>query len=257
VNDRLAHESAPRSVAALAKTLSEPEPAVEQALRALASEGEATGTAEGWLATSRWEAALDAIERAVSDYADQNPARFGIPQGELKSGLKSTLEPALFDLAFGDLATREALALRGERVRPAARPWEPPAQTMRALEQLERELEAAGWAVPENTVWQPRLGREAAEVLSLGLFLQRLLRVNQDLTYTARQMESLRERLRAQFARSATLSVADFKTAADVSRKYAVPLLEHCDRIGWTVRVGDQRKAGGRLGAGGDHPGHA
>ena len=257
VLDRLGHETLPRPAAALAKTLSETEAAVEEVLRALAAEGEATKTAEGWLATSRWEAALDTIERVVSEYADKNPARFGIPKGELKSGLKSALEPSLFDLAFADLVAREALVLRGERTRPAARPWDPPAPTMRALEALERELEAAGWAVPENAVWQAKLGREATEVLSLGLFLHRLVRVNQDLTYTVRQMEELRERLRLQFARSVTLSVADFKTAANVSRKYAVPLLEHCDRIGWTVRVGDQRKAGGRLAAGGDHTGHA
>jgi hypothetical protein len=33
---------------------------------------------------------------------------------------------------------------------------------------------------------------------------------------------------------------------AGVSRKYSVPLLEHCDRVGWTVRVGDERKRGAR-----------
>jgi selenocysteine-specific elongation factor len=41
--------------------------------------------------------------------------------------------------------------------------------------------------------------------------------------------------------------MAEFKEMAGVSRKYAVPLLEHCDRVGWTVRAGDERKRGGRL----------
>ena len=31
---------------------------------------------------------------------------------------------------------------------------------------------------------------------------------------------------------------------AGVSRKWAVPLLEHSDRVGWTVRSGDERKSG-------------
>ena len=43
------------------------------------------------------------------------------------------------------------------------------------------------------------------------------------------------------------MSVADFKEISGLSRKWAVPLLEHLDRTGWTVRSGDERKKGGRL----------
>ena len=244
---RLAGESAPRATALLAKAVSEPEAAVEAALRALAAEGETTAAGGGWLATPRWEAALDTVEHAVADYSEKNPARYGIPKGELKSALKGALEPALFDLAFDDLVAREAIAMRGERARPAARPWEPPAETLRALERVEAQLEAGGLAVPENAAWQAPLGREAAEVMTLGLFLQRLVRVSSDFTYTTRQLEELRSRLRRHFSRAQALAVTDFKDLCQVSRKFAVPLLEHCDRVGWTVRVGDQRRAGGRL----------
>src|SRR5207237_9362872 len=123
---------------------------VERALRRRAAEGEGTAVGDDWLATPRWEAALDAVEHAVADYADKNPARFGIPKGELKSALKGTLEPALFDLAFDDLLGREAVTMRGERARPGANPWQPPAATLAALEQVEAQLEADGLAVPEN-----------------------------------------------------------------------------------------------------------
>ena len=185
------------------------------------------------------------------------PARYGIPKGELKSALKSRLEAALFDLAFDDLVAREAISMRGERARPGARPWEPPVRTLEALERVSSQLEAAGLAVPENAVWQAPLGREAAEVMSLGLFLQRLVRVSQELTYTTRQLENLRANLARHFATAPALGVAEFKDLTAVSRKYAVPLLEHCDRAGWTVRVRDQRKAGGRLAREGGPSGHA
>ena len=45
-------------------------------------------------------------------------------------------------------------------------------------------------------------------------------------------------------ATHAALTVADFRSFTDASRKYAVPLLEHADRVGWTVRVGDERRRG-------------
>ena len=142
-----------------------------------------------------------------------------------------------------------ALEQRGERVRPAGEPWSPPADTLRALEKLEAELEALGLAVPESAAWRAKLGAAAAEVEALGTFLGRLTRVSQEFTYTARQLDGLRAKLAAHFARRPALSVAEFKDLAGVSRKWAVPLLEHSDRIGWTVRAGDERKAGARLAA--------
>ena len=117
----------------------------------------------------------------------------------------------------------------------------------RGLERVEAELEAAGLAVPETTEWQAWLPGLGAEVMSLGQFLGRLVRVSQDLSYTTRQLEGLRVKLATHFARKPTLSVAEFKELTGVSRKYAVPLLEHCDRTGWTVRAGDERKPGARL----------
>jgi hypothetical protein len=118
---------------------------------------------------------------------------------------------------------------------------------MSALEALERELEADRYAVPENAAWQAKLGARAAEVAALGSFLGRLARVSQEFTYTAAQMEKLRDTLRGWFAQHPALAVADFRDLTGASRKYAVPLLEHCDRVGWTIRVGDARKAGGQL----------
>ncbi len=246
---RLERESSPVAVVALAKAVSEGEEPVSAALSRLATAGRAVTPVEGrWLAAPRWAGAVEALTREVGAYMAKYPARYGIPKGELKSGLNTTLTATLFDAAFDDLVRRDVLAMRSERVRLAAQPWEPPAQTLAALEVAESELEAAGFAVPENVAWQAKLGAGAAEVMALGLFLERLVRVTQDLTYTAGQLENLRARLRKHFAARPTLNVADFKDITGVSRKYAVPLLEHCDRAGWTVRAGDERKAGGRLG---------
>ena len=70
--------------------------------------------------------------------------------------------------------------------------------------------------------------------------------MSQEYTYTAKQMEGLRAKLATWFRQKPTLSVAEFRELAGVSRKWGVPLLEHADRSGWTVRVGDERKWGGR-----------
>ncbi|HEY2954153.1 MAG TPA: selenocysteine-specific translation elongation factor [Candidatus Eisenbacteria bacterium] len=247
---RLAGERAPVAGAALAQALGASEADVSGALEALREGGEVVSPAAGrWLAPARWSEARDTIAREVGEFAAKHPARYGVPKGDLKSGLKSALDAALFDAAFEWLLAERALEQRGERVRPAGEPWAPPAETLSALEKLEAELEGAGLAVAEAPAWRAKLGAAAAEVEALGSFLSRLVRVSQDYTYTARQLEGLRARLAAHFARRPVMTVAEFKDLAGVSRKWAVPLLEHCDRVGWTVRAGDERKAGGRLAA--------
>ena len=244
----LGGEASPASTAKLAQIVGESQTVTGAVLARLEAEHEiAMPLPERWLALAKWHAALEIIEREVRGYADKYPARFGIAKGELKSGLKVAMEAALFDIAFHALEEEGRLEVRSQRVRPADSPWEPPAATLAALEKLEADLEATGMSVPDALVWQGKLGSAAAEVATLGLFLERLVRVSQELIYTAKQMESLRAKLAAHFARKPMLSMAEFKEMAGVSRKWSVPLLEHCDRVGWTVRVGDERKAGGRL----------
>ena len=245
---RLGGEAKPQSTAALAQAVSEPEAGVAGTLAGLHAAALVEQTAPGrWLSPERWREARAAIEREVAAFALRFPARYGIPKGELKSGLKSSLDATLFDAAFDSLVGDGALEQRGERVRPGDSPWEPPAETLQALERLEAELETAGFGVPETPVWSAKLGAGAGEVAALGYFLGRLVRVSQEYTLTARQLEDLRRRLAAHFAQRPSLTVADFKDLAGVSRKWGVPLLEHCDRVGWTARVGDERRRGPRL----------
>ncbi len=248
VLQRLANESRLQTTPVLAQAVSEPEAAVGEALARLQQAELVEQPAPGrWLSPTRWHGVRAAVERDVAAFAARFPARYGIPKGELKSGLKSTIDAALFDAAFDSLVHDGALEQRGERVRPADAPWKPPAETLKALERLESELEAAGFGVPEAPVWTAKLGAVAGEVAGLGYFLGRLVRVSQEYTLTARQLDDLRRRIAAHFTKRPSLTVADFKDLAGVSRKWGVPLLEHSDRSGWTARVGDERRKGPRL----------
>jgi selenocysteine-specific elongation factor len=247
VMQQLEQETRPVAARELARALSESEGAVAGSLDVLRTQNTVAAVGERWVAAGRWAGALDGILRAVGAYVARHPARYGIPKGELKSGLQTALDAALFDAAFDALVLQGVLVARGERVRPGAEPWTPPAQTVAALRGLEQKLESAGFAVPENVAWQAALGAEASEVLALGTFEGRLVRVSQELTYTAGQIERLRVLLRSHFAAAPALGVAAFKDLTGVSRKYAVPLLEYTDRIGWTQRLGDERRSGAKL----------
>jgi selenocysteine-specific elongation factor len=46
------------------------------------------------------------------------------------------------------------------------------------------------------------------------------------------------------FRRTPSFTTMDFRDALGVSRKFAVPLLDHLDRLRFTVRSGNQRTPG-------------
>jgi selenocysteine-specific elongation factor len=247
--ERLRELDRPTATAVLARAVGESEAAVLASLAQLRSGREAVTPTEGrWIAPARWESARETIGREVAAYAAKHPGRYGVMKGELKSGLKGAMEGSLFDAAFDALASDGVLVQRGERVRPAGPEWTPPAELMTALERAEGELEGAGYSVPEAVALAAKLGADGPEALSLGYFLGRLVRVSGEYTYTTRQLDALRASLARHFTGAETLSVAAFKELTGASRKWAVPLLEHCDRHGWTIRMGDERKRGARLG---------
>jgi selenocysteine-specific elongation factor len=75
----------------------------------------------------------------------------------------------------------------------------------------------------------------------------RAVKVTSELVYTRAQWEEIERRVAAHFARSPRLGMGDFKGYLQISRKYAVPLLEHLDRLGITRREGDERIPGPKL----------
>src|SRR5262245_50815618 len=244
--EKLAGSPRPVLIDQLAKEVGENPTVVNAALETLLRRGSVVSPAKDrWLSDTRWGDTREQILGAVREYAEKNPARYGVMKGELKAGLKSSLDAGLFDMAFASLLADAEVEQTGERVRPGGMPWEPPAAALAALEKLEGMLEADGFQVPENASWQKALGAGAADAAGLGFFLGRLVRVNAELTYTAGQMKRLESLIAGWFAGGHTsLTVADFRGITGASRKFGVPLLEHCDRVGWTVRVGDERKKG-------------
>jgi len=54
-------------------------------------------------------------------------------------------------------------------------------------------------------------------------------------------------RLRAHFGAEPELTFARFRELSGLSRKLGIPMLEHLDQAGLTVRIGDNRRAGPAL----------
>jgi selenocysteine-specific elongation factor len=63
----------------------------------------------------------------------------------------------------------------------------------------------------------------------------------------ATHFNALLNQLRTHFDHQEIMKVVHFKSLTGLTRKYSIPLLEYCDRLGYTIRRGDERISGDQL----------
>jgi selenocysteine-specific elongation factor len=111
-------------------------------------------------------------------------------------------------------------------------------------ERLVAAYKGAGFQPPDPASFIPQAGGNAGNLKDLfdvcvaeGL----LTRVTDDLYLHAEADAEMRSRVRARLEEGRGLTVAEIRDLLGTTRKYAVPLCEHLDRTGLTVREGDLR----------------
>ena len=239
---------ATRTPQVIAKELDLGAERVAEHLVALAERSQARPLAGArWVAEASWQRAAEIIREALSRFADEHPVRWGRSKGELKSALSREIEAALFDAALADAVKAGRLEARGDQVRLPGR-GELLAADAAKRDRILAAVEAEGFSVPELSKLPAASGvPEAAEFVQRLLFEEALVRIGQDFACTAGQWAEVRTALRRHFDAQPTLQVADLKSLLGISRKHAIPLLEYTDRVGFTLRVGDQRQRGPHL----------
>lgn len=79
------------------------------------------------------------------------------------------------------------------------------------------------------------------EILELGLETKKWIRIGEDIYYTLAQLEKFQQIMKQLALEKKGFSAADVRNILETSRKYAIPLLEYFDEIGFTTRVEDLR----------------
>jgi len=203
------------------------------------SEGRLHRLDDGWLLTP--ESLTEAKEPVLSEVPrSSGKQKAGIKRAELRE--RSQLKPNIFDFALRQLEQEFKLRIDGEMVtRFEAK--EKSTSERDTLNIVRLEFERAGIAPPSPDEMGTRLGIAPDEMRELMTDLLRekvLVRLGNDaLCADRKSLETLAEQIRA--LRGRELDIATFKQLTGVSRKYAIPLLEHLDRERVTVKRGDRR----------------
>ncbi|MEE9178773.1 MAG: selenocysteine-specific translation elongation factor [Acidimicrobiia bacterium] len=179
------------------------------------------------LSTEAFGSLGEKAARLVATEHEAHPLRVGLPLATLAERLGVNSEIA--ELVVSETSGLERV---GPDIAASGRTVGLPEKAQAEWERARAEL---GVALAVPTVAE--LGLDS-ELLHLQLRRGELVRVSEDLVWLPHQIDEIR-RLLGSLPEEFT--VAQFRDAVGLSRKYAVPLLEWADKKGLTVRKGDTR----------------
>jgi selenocysteine-specific elongation factor len=179
------------------------------------------------------------ILKYLQQFHANNPSLAGVPLHQLRNATMGGLEASLTEFLLKGIpqitASGETVALKSHHATIAP-------EDMRLRERMEQMYRAAGFQPPSYNdalaALKPETTR-ARTALEALLKQKKLVRVSQDILFHADVLDHIRKSLAVHKGRS--FSVAEFKDWTQVSRKYAIPLLEFLDREHVTRRNGDRR----------------
>jgi selenocysteine-specific elongation factor len=234
--------------AEIAQRLGRPRPEVAATLRLLARELGALAVEGGrgarrWISPGSFERVQRRAARVLQDYFRADRLATAMPKAEAVRRMFRGRAGELADVYLDWLAGLNVLAIAGDRVTLPGRTAELTGEESRLARAALSRFEAAGLQPPSPGEVRQELGakREILDGVLRHLVKRgQLVQLPGGLIAAASAIGTLRDELAA--TGWERFSVPQFKDRFGLSRKWAIPLLEHLDSVGVTRRVGDERQ---------------
>lgn len=209
------------------------------------SVGSDSGSADAWHVTKRALAAnLDAIEQALVAFHRAEPDEPGVKKADLAQRSALALDESAFDALLACAAHDGRIVVEGGVISHPEAGAGAKALEQQAAEKIAARLKDAGTTPPAVEDLLGGLAvKDAVAWRALGALAEagRAVRVGDQFAFDEHAYAAL-EQAAAEYLRAhGQATVSELKDALGVSRKYAVPLMEHFDATGLTKREGDLR----------------
>ena len=180
----------------------------------------------------------------LKEFHHKNPLQPGAMKEELKSKLPPHADSRLFNHLLSALSGEKKIILEKETVRLSA-------HTI-SLKEEEKDLRKKMVLLYAQGKLQPPLVKEVAAdlavsesdlkpVLQLLVKEGTLIKVKEDLYFHQQAMQEMEAKLTQFLQQNKEMTPTQFKEISQVSRKFAIPLMEHFDAKKLTMRIGDKR----------------
>jgi selenocysteine-specific elongation factor len=190
-----------------------------------------------------WRGVEDRTLEVLRGFHAEEPLRVGMLLEEVRSRVAREIPLDAWRALVDGLCERGSVRRIGERVALAAHRVVLSGGDLERVRRIEARFRD-GWLDPPDSadVTRAEGGERAARILDLLQADGRLVRIKDGRLFHGEAIEDLRRKLREFGKRSRTIDVATFKELAGVTRRNAIPLLEHLDAERATRRVGNARE---------------
>jgi selenocysteine-specific elongation factor len=196
------------------------------------------------VAAEQYQQWTETVVEDLQRFHHEHPLRRGMPRGEVLGRLK--VEVRWSNLVVDSLVAGGQLKDGGPWLALAGHTPTLGGREASALAEWDKRNQATPFAPPSWREGIRALGAElAAYYVDSGLGIQ----VAEDIVFGAQAYEDMVERVTNELTLRGSLTVAEVRDVLGASRKYALALLEHLDRLGVTRREGDLRRLGRAGGA--------
>jgi len=189
------------------------------------------------MAASAYESLSSKIEELLRQYHKQFPLRRGMPREELKSKLQ--VSPRLFNVMIKKLSFEGGIFEGGTWVAMSGHEIRFDARQQAAVNKLMSQCASNPFSPPTLKEMQTAAGEEVVAAL---FDLGELAQVSPEVAFRKSDYDVMVGRIRTHIEQQGQISVAEARDLFNTSRKYILPLMEHLDAIGLTVRDGDFRR---------------
>ena len=192
---------------------------------------------------------LAKLQKQALNYLDRyhqaNPLKPGMPREELKSKVPQVVSDKLYHLMLNELLRTEAVVLDGDLVRKRDHSVRLGTDQTDVKKKILEAYHTGGNAPPYFKDVAKSLGMapaQAKDVLSLLVGEKEVVKVKEDLYFSAAAVTEIENKLIDFLERNGDISMPQFKELTGTSRKYSVPLMEYFDARNLTLRIGDVRR---------------
>jgi selenocysteine-specific elongation factor len=220
----------------------------EQALEAGRTEGRIVELDDLLMHSDTLAGLQERAEDLLREFQTANPFRWGTSRGELKSRLAKKLPPVVFERVLEELTRQGRVTVREDHLRLGGEGLDLSPELAERISQVSTRLEDGGVSPPTVKDLSTDLKFPAGEVLEYLTFEGEAVKVTPELYLGHKHFQKLTDWLESFFQEHESLEVSQLRSTWGMTRKYSVPVLEYLDREGWTLRQGDVRVPGKRLG---------
>lgn len=234
----------PKTPSALDVATALTRPRVDAALAALREAGRVVFLADGdrLLHRAGVDAAIERLRQCLSRFHNENPLRIGPDKQTLRN--LAALDPQVFDLALEEGLKQKRVTEENALYRLPERHMKLSMEVQKLAERIEGILKEARFVTPRpDELSQQTAARpdDVGKVLRLLTEMGTLVKAADDVYFHKDCVEEAKELVVKQIREHGEVVSASFRDQIGTTRKYIIPLLEHFDAIGLTVRDGNRR----------------